>query len=860
MEKGKPDKVPVNPRTGELASSTNPETWGKFAQAVSCCRERKLAGLGFVLDGTCGLVGIDFDGVREPNGPWAPPKVGRIVEAMREGVDAAYAEISPSGVGFKVWVIGGAAASIAGKQFKLRMDDVDVDMEVYTTGRYFTVTGHGIAAPTITDGQRILDSLAKFKQAQEDAGAAKSGTRRKPRRARTMGRASKYEIGRVRAALSAIDCEQYQVWRDMAFALKSWGEVNDCEATARCIWDSWASRSSKSEEHSQDRLWDDTKAGVAGGITVGTLFMMAKDAGWDGDSRGEDGEEIIRFAELFDGSPPPLVDKGNRLEFPLDALPPAFADAAKAAAKAYGWDSGTVAATMLGIAAAAVVDKVAVQVNETWVEKMPLWIWPVAPTGAKKSPLLRFVDRPLRQELAADMERFEVEERLHRAVAMQAQESINKLKRTTGDNAAQIAALLMKMEDSPPSPDYFGTDVTPEGAADDMRKRQRPGRPVKLVLVTGEGSEIGNAITGHYNDGNTANAVFLKGHDGDDHSVKRKGDREKSFRLRGGLVQIVATVQPEVLAGYIGKSPLLEAEGLLPRCNFVLADYHGAKFEDAEVDAAVAAAYGDAVRKLARLPHGEHDGLHLMRLSNDATEAFGRHYDWAEQAAMNAGRMRGWMSKYTGKTIRIAGLLYLIWGHGPDEAISVETVGAAARVADWFRVQAEAVMLEHVEPGEMSLPARIVEWIISRMATKVTVRELFDSLRRNSLVGGQVKAVQDALDALSEMGYVAPLNDQWAPRGPARGGRPPSPEFAVNPHILAAGFSPWGKADAQAPSPEARAAPLTMGGGLPQEADLDAMAEGVGTSDGTEVALVKQADAGDWLAGMTLDSESWLAE
>ncbi len=41
-------KVPVNPRTGRNASPTDYLTWGTFAEALDCYRQRRLDGIGYV--------------------------------------------------------------------------------------------------------------------------------------------------------------------------------------------------------------------------------------------------------------------------------------------------------------------------------------------------------------------------------------------------------------------------------------------------------------------------------------------------------------------------------------------------------------------------------------------------------------------------------------------------------------------------------------------------------------------------------------------------------------------------------------------------------------------------------------------
>ena len=63
---GKPTKVPYSPLTGSRASSTTPETWAGYSEAVRACRERGYGGVGFVFTPEDDLCGVDLDGCLDP--------------------------------------------------------------------------------------------------------------------------------------------------------------------------------------------------------------------------------------------------------------------------------------------------------------------------------------------------------------------------------------------------------------------------------------------------------------------------------------------------------------------------------------------------------------------------------------------------------------------------------------------------------------------------------------------------------------------------------------------------------------------------------------------------------------------------
>jgi primase-polymerase (primpol)-like protein len=119
-------KVPINPRTGRLASSTDPSTWGTFQDARDYYLAHKPDGLGFVLGD--GFAGVDLDDCRDPVSgdltPWATKAVACL---------DSYTDISPTdGTGVKVFVKG---ALPPGRRRH-------GSFEFYDGGRFFTVTGH----------------------------------------------------------------------------------------------------------------------------------------------------------------------------------------------------------------------------------------------------------------------------------------------------------------------------------------------------------------------------------------------------------------------------------------------------------------------------------------------------------------------------------------------------------------------------------------------------------------------------------------------------------------------------------------------------------------------------------------------
>jgi hypothetical protein len=126
---GKVTKVPINPNTGGNAATNNPASWGSFQDAVSYYEQHKgdgIAGIGFVFTEVDRFCGIDLDNCINPETlemrDWASVILGEV---------NSYSEISPSGTGVKVFCKGSLPGH--GRNFG--------QIEIYDTGRYFTLTG-----------------------------------------------------------------------------------------------------------------------------------------------------------------------------------------------------------------------------------------------------------------------------------------------------------------------------------------------------------------------------------------------------------------------------------------------------------------------------------------------------------------------------------------------------------------------------------------------------------------------------------------------------------------------------------------------------------------------------------------------
>jgi len=126
---GKKTKIPYS-LNGRPASSVDKSTWHKFDEIKHCtpCKDH---GAGFCFDGS-GIVGIDLDHCLTSS--------GEVIEKFKDVVDLldSYIEKSPSGTGLHLLMRCNTPPYPSGK--RKNFED-GTGIEIYSSGRYFTITG-----------------------------------------------------------------------------------------------------------------------------------------------------------------------------------------------------------------------------------------------------------------------------------------------------------------------------------------------------------------------------------------------------------------------------------------------------------------------------------------------------------------------------------------------------------------------------------------------------------------------------------------------------------------------------------------------------------------------------------------------
>lgn len=263
----KPRKMPYyvggGIRSGGQGSDRDRQRLQIFSAAADYAASNDFDGVGFAFLPDDGLVGIDLDGMIDPETGDVSSRCQAIVDAC-----ASYTEFSPSGKGVHIICLGDGQTTKSNK----------IGVEVFAGRQYFTFTGR--LWPGSASTVNVLDPAVMRRLAATVQAARAPAVPLQPAPQPTQGA----EVGgRVRSlaetaalaeeALAFLSADDYEQWIEIGLACKAGlGEPG------YFMWDAWSARSEKyaGSEDTRKRFNGFSPAQ----ITIGTLFGRAQDAGW----------------------------------------------------------------------------------------------------------------------------------------------------------------------------------------------------------------------------------------------------------------------------------------------------------------------------------------------------------------------------------------------------------------------------------------------------------------------------------------------------------------------------------------------------------------------------------------------------
>ncbi len=264
----KPRKMPYYAsgarRFGDQGSEKDRAALVGYAAASAAAVKGGFDGVGFAFLPGDGLIGIDLDGMIDPDTGEISARCGEIIKAC-----ASYTELSPSGKGVHIICAGETETFKSNK----------VGIEVFCGRQYFTFTAKpwpgslGEVMPLSEVALRRLRATVKGPKAATPAPGAPVASAPSAPAAGGRQRSVAESVALAEEALQFLDANDYQQWIDVGLACKA-----GLGTAGYYVWDAWSARSGKyAGDHDTRKRWDGFKPTQ---LTLGTVFGLAEAAGW----------------------------------------------------------------------------------------------------------------------------------------------------------------------------------------------------------------------------------------------------------------------------------------------------------------------------------------------------------------------------------------------------------------------------------------------------------------------------------------------------------------------------------------------------------------------------------------------------
>ena len=265
----KPRKMPYYAGGGRRfdaqGSDRDREKLVTYEPAAAAALKGGFDGVGFAFLPGDGLIGIDLDGMIDPDSGEISKRCEEIIQACD-----SYTEFSPSGKGVHIICTGETQTFKSNK----------VGIEVFCGRQYFTFTARpwpGAPADVKPIGEQALRRLrATVKGAKTPAASPQSPAPSAPQPGAPAGgrqRSVAENVALAEEALGHVDANDYQQWIEIGLACKA-----GLGTAGYYVWDAWSATSEKyAGAHDTRKRWDGFNPT---GLTLGTVFGLAEQSGW----------------------------------------------------------------------------------------------------------------------------------------------------------------------------------------------------------------------------------------------------------------------------------------------------------------------------------------------------------------------------------------------------------------------------------------------------------------------------------------------------------------------------------------------------------------------------------------------------
>ncbi len=489
------------------------------------------------------------------------------------------------------------------------------------------------------------------------------------------------------------------------------------------------------------RLAHDTARNLHDGKPVVARTRLAQLVGAGQVIALEDMLGLVARVDLGD-EPDAIEDQDGLPPFPIDALPGPADRLVRDGAVALGCPPDAIALPLLAISGAVIGNRYPLRLKNAYRVYPVLWTVPVMPPGTGKSPALKLARSP------ADILQREASDRYREELA--AHDAVVAAREKKGRKDTDIVT------PAPPRPameHFYSSDATLEAVAA-MLSGGSPG----IVLIHDEAlAFIG--MMDMYRGGRGADRErYMALWSSDQLKVDRKG--AEPIIVRHPVVAFCGGLQPDRLTELTADHG--RRDGFLERFLIAIPECPATRWREDDVAPETIAAVAEVYGQLRLGDAGE------VVLSAAAKVLWVSWFDQnAEQTRTATGLTAGFYAKLDQQLARLALVLHCLERpDGPHRyELSVETLGAAIRIAEYFRAHAHVVIARFAAAGANprdGLRTRMLAALAAAGGDWCSTRQLYAAL------GGHVPAeeLQAVLAELTDGGII-----DSEPGDGARGGR-----------------------------------------------------------------------------------------
>ncbi len=460
---------------------------------------------------------------------------------------------------------------------------------------------------------------------------------------------------------------------------------------------------------------------------------------------------------------PKMIGNATPEPFPIEVFPPVVRDMIESESRAIQTSIDLPAMVALGLAATIANHRQLAVQSGSWRQRCNLYLVVALPPGAGKSPVFKRMSEPveqfandLEQRSKADIVKLMARKELLKKKVDHAGNKLRGPTPTPEDEKAYEAAISEHMEYEVPSDPYTlygGTDMTQEAFKDVLRSNGGT-----MSIISDEGGFFSN-LSRYLKPGQTPEMDgVLHSWDGGTVSVTKVS---KKYKIKNAHATMMFCVQPIVLRQLLGNDVMV-GRGLADRfmcCAPPSLVGERDFIHEHERDLVAGANYDEFMAKLCAV---DFKGA-TIHASEGARRLFAQWRQKNENRIYSGeyGDIPGMIAKVNASTMRVAGLLHLLWGDSDRTELSEVRMGQAIAVGEYWLAHALRIIAEnyvdHVDSGAL----KMLEWMQRQDSVEFTMRDLCRGGATKRSHGSAVADIKPLVKRMLEYGWISTSDELW---------------------------------------------------------------------------------------------------